>query len=93
MNKKAVDLTINTVVVAILAVLVLVVLFYVFTGKVGIFSKELSVCPGDCMPLDECKLYGGTKLPGANYIQRDSVPSTVCPDVGRDYVCCTVTKP
>jgi len=89
MNKKAVDLTINTVVVAILAVLVMVVLFYVFTGKVGIFSKQLNTCPGDCMAVDECRTAGGTNLPGS-YVQRDSDPVKKCSDV--NLICCTASR-
>ncbi len=90
MNKKAVDLTINTVVVAILAVLVLVVLFYVFTGKVGLFSKELNTCPsGNCIPTSECALKG-FPLPG-EYL--DSAMNSKCSNLktgaGEQLVCCS----
>lgn len=85
MNKKAVDLTINTVVVAILAVLVLVVLFYVFTGKVGIFSKQLNTCPGDCVfTEDECESAGGTALFNAKYLDNTGKACIIC---------CTVQVP
>lgn len=91
MNKKAVDLTINTVVIALLAVLVLVVLFYVFTGKVGLFTKQTNVCPGDCLTISECNQYGGTKLPGNTYIQRDT--DRLCNAYIPDGICCSALKP
>ena len=88
MNKKAVDLTINTVVVAILAVLVLVVLFYVFTGKVGSFSKQVNACPsGLCVSETECKSYGGQILPG-KYLDPNG---KIC-DSGTPEICCFVTS-
>ena len=89
MNKKAVDLTINTVVVAILAVLVLVVLFYVFTGKVGSFSQQLQACPsGDCMMSEACTKLGGSPMPGTGdkYLMADRTPCSL------NSVCCTVAK-
>jgi len=72
MNKKGVDLTINTIVVAILAILVLVVLFYVFTNKFGGFTQQLNTCPsGPCMTNAECMERMGTSL-GTKYLD----PST-----------------
>ncbi|MBN1644480.1 hypothetical protein JW851_00370 [Candidatus Woesearchaeota archaeon] len=93
MNKKAQGLTITTVVVAILAILVLVVLFYIFTTKTGGLSKQLITCPGDCMTETECnEVYGGVRLPGENYVQRNIEPPKKCSDIDPNFICCSVMK-
>lgn len=47
MNKKAQGLSINTIIIAAIALLVLVVLSVVFTGRMGFWTKETSNCePG-----------------------------------------------
>jgi hypothetical protein len=51
MNKKAQGLSMTTIVVAALALLVLVVLALVFTGRMGSFStgiKEVGTCAQAC---------------------------------------------
>jgi hypothetical protein len=50
MNKKAQGLSISTIVIAALAILVLVVLAVIFTGKAGLFSKTVST---------DCQVNGG----------------------------------
>ena len=50
-NKKGVDISINTIIVAALALAVLVVLFLIFTGRLGLFSKgvqETTNCAQAC---------------------------------------------
>ena len=42
MNKKGQSISINTIIVAAIALAVLVVLFLIFTGRLGIFSKGVS---------------------------------------------------
>ena len=57
MHKKAQGLSVNTIIIAAIALIVLVVLIAVFTGRFGIFSKSLGSCEtngGQCLP--ECKL-------------------------------------
>ncbi len=46
MNKKAQGLPINTIIIAILALLVFVVIFMIFTGKIRVFGGELASCTG-----------------------------------------------
>ncbi len=46
MNKKAVELTFNTIVIIALALLVLIVLTIIFIGRAGIFNKAIG---GDCI--------------------------------------------
>lgn len=46
-NRKA-DLSINMIIVAILALLVLVILAFVFSSKINLFGKGVSNCAGKC---------------------------------------------
>ncbi len=41
-SKKAQGISINTIIVAAIALIVLVILIAIFTGRMGIFNKELS---------------------------------------------------
>lgn len=63
MNKKG-DLSINLIIIAAIALLVLVVLAAIFTGRLGIFSKESNKCEpniGKCVSITSgC---GGTEAP------------------------------
>lgn len=54
MNKKGQSISINTIIVAALALAVLVVLFAIFTGRIGGFSKgvgETASCENSCRAL------------------------------------------
>ena len=46
--KSAQGLPITTIVIAALALVVLVILFAITTGRMGTFAKIASECPGDC---------------------------------------------
>ncbi|MBW2986237.1 hypothetical protein KY333_02590 [Candidatus Woesearchaeota archaeon] len=46
---KGQGLPITTIVIAALAILVLVILFAITTGRLGIFSGAVSECPGICL--------------------------------------------
>jgi hypothetical protein len=88
MMKKAQSLSITTVVIAILAVLVMAVLFFVFTGRMGLFTKEIQTCPsGPCVLEEDCKEAGGFELPG-DYL--DPVENKKCSEIPGDYVCCNL---
>ena len=53
MNKKA-DLSINLIIVAIIALLVLVVSIFIFSGKMKIFGSSTDTCAskgGKCSPI------------------------------------------
>ena len=50
-NKKAQGISINVIIIAAIALAVLVILFAIFTGRLGKFSKGLESCEnlgGDC---------------------------------------------
>lgn len=46
MSKKAQGLPINTIIIAILALAVFVIIFLIFTGKIRVFGGELASCTG-----------------------------------------------
>ncbi len=53
-QKKAQGLSINTIIIAALGLAVLVILFAVFTGRIGLFNKgvnELETCSQKCATL------------------------------------------
>ena len=55
MHKKAQSISINTIIIAALGLAVLVVLFAIFTGRLGIFSKgvqETDTCAQKCNSLN-----------------------------------------
>jgi len=55
MTKKGVDLSVNVIIVAAIALAVLVVLFMIFTGRLAIFSKgvsETDTCAQKCASLN-----------------------------------------
>ena len=55
MDKKAQSISINTIIVAAIALAVLVVLFVIFTGRISLFSKgvsETDTCAQKCASLN-----------------------------------------
>lgn len=46
--KKAQGLPITTIIIAALALVVLVILFAIFTGRISIFGRGITECPGRC---------------------------------------------
>lgn len=51
MNKKAQGLSMNTIIIAAIALIVLVVIVAIFTGRLGLFSKgvnEMTTCQQIC---------------------------------------------
>lgn len=55
MYKKGQSISINTIIVAAIALAVLVVLFFIFTGRIGSFSKgvqETDTCAQKCSSLN-----------------------------------------
>ncbi len=84
-SKKAVEISINAIIIAVIALLVLVVLALIFTGRTGIFAKQVAECStkgGQCFTACGSEDAGST-----NYPTRD--PTTRCADVGGEArVCC-----
>ena len=75
-REKAQGMPINVINIAALALIVLVILLAIFTGRIKIFSENLQSCPakqGECEP--------GSKCPPNKAL----VTNTDCP---KDKVCC-----
>lgn len=65
MNKKGQSISINTIIVAAIALAVLVVLFMIFTGRLGLFTKGI----GEATNCEQaCK--------SAGYSRSDSIAET-----------------
>ena len=78
-NRKSQGMPINTIIIAVLALVVLVVLIMVFTGKIKILSSGLDSCAGqqgDCKPTcnDNEAFTPNAKCPE----QGDSASDTKC---------------
>ena len=77
MQKKAQGISINTIIIAAIGLAVLVVLFLIFTGRLGIFNKgidETATCQNACTGLGKtsgasqdkssCEVNQGTYVAG-----------------------------
>ena len=55
-NKKSQGISLNTIIIAAIALIVLVVLVAIFTGRMGLTVKEIDKCKGSCVSTsDECQ--------------------------------------
>jgi len=82
--KKAQGISINVIVIAAIALAVLVVLFAIFTGKLGVFSREVDKTD-NCVA--RCTAIG--KENGANLLVEGSqCPSGEDPVSGGKFGCC-----
>ena len=89
MNKKGQSISINTIIVAAIGLAVLVVLFLIFTGRLGSFTKgvgETASCDNSCRALGlsydqddnkfDCDQRKGTFVGGA--YSDVTIPNGVC---------------
>ncbi len=54
MKKKGQGISLNVIIIAAIALIVLVILILIFTGRIGLFTKEVSACTnsgGVCIEL------------------------------------------
>ncbi|MBN2457969.1 hypothetical protein JXB31_02450 [Candidatus Woesearchaeota archaeon] len=62
-DKRGIEMGMNTIVMAVIALAVLIVLLIVFSGRFGLFSGELNNCEttgrGDCIDKTACENYDG----------------------------------
>ena len=69
MNKKAQGISINTIIIAAIALAVLVVLFAIFTGRLSVFSggiKDTDTCRQKCDSLGKKFISAPTSEPSAS---------------------------
>ncbi|MFH1642992.1 MAG: hypothetical protein ABIC04_08920 [Nanoarchaeota archaeon] len=60
-SKKSQGLSINIIIVAAIVLVVLIVLWVIFSGRMGGFSSGLDKCKNECKTLTDCKADGGIK--------------------------------
>jgi len=88
MKKKAQGLSLNTIIVAAIVLIVLVVLWAIFTGRLGAFAGGVKEQEKDCPSL--CKAVGhsagGTAQPTAC---TTTDASKNLGKIGEQYCCCT----
>jgi len=80
-NTKAQGISINTIIIAAIALLVLVIVAVIFMIRMGVFSSESNKCEnyrGECMPRCDD---GMAKHPSALCYNRDG-------EIDRSNVCC-----
>lgn len=91
-SKKGQGLPINVVILAALALVVLLVLFGILTGKIKWFGKGLSTCPGECLNQEDCANAGGFNL-GSSFLapehQKLSYPQEgdTCSKISDNFCC------
>jgi len=85
--KKA-DLSVNVIIVTIIALIVLIILTFVFTGRLTLFNQKISDCKA--IAGNECE----DKSPGCNFDEGFvEEPSKVClkqgtKEIESEKVCC-----
>lgn len=92
MHKKAQGISINTVIIAVIALAVLVVLFFIFTGRFKIFSE--GVKEGSLSCDRGCKTVGnalGRPSAGCNPADETQLPGKY-EDVPQGQLCCCVAN-
>ena len=58
-SAKGQGMSLNTIIIAAIVLIVLVVLWSIFTGRMGKFAGEIRKCRGECIPKGQCE---GTAL-------------------------------
>jgi hypothetical protein len=93
LSMKAQGLSLNVIIVAAIALIVLIVLWAIFTGRMGQTVTKLEECPTPCISAGACEVVDTAKkgacpdiitLPGGS----SAIP--VGPSGGR--VCCLIEK-
>ncbi len=82
-NKKSQGLSLNTVVIAALVVLVLVIMAAILMGRFGIFTDSLRDCPGTCA--NHISGYSGYDCPDGY----KRIPGDCGETSGRTVQCCS----
>ncbi len=96
MNKRALELSTTTIVAAVIALIILVVLIGIFTGRLNIYSSgvnELTTCKNTCKNIG---YFDSQVLTEAECNSDFRSPSQIIPgkhsDVPEGKVCCCLQK-
>ena len=71
-TRKAMELSMNTIIVAAIALIVLVVLVIIFTGHTGKFTRGLNDCGSRGGQMEECT------STNTDCVEKGGVPSGAC---------------
>ncbi len=89
MSKRAVELTLNTIVIAAIVLIVLVVVILIFTGRIGTFVSGTKNCVGlggECTTENNCNAWArGETLREGSLGAR--IYGAVCQPGEGDYCC------
>jgi hypothetical protein len=85
MRKKGQGLSLNTIIIAAIVLIVLVVLWAIFTGRMGVFSQGIT----DITKEKTCQEAGGEKRSG-NDCGTDTILFGKYSNVGAGEICCKV---
>ena len=92
MENKAQGLSLNVVIIAAVVLVVLIVLWSIFTGRMGGFSEELDTCKGTCEVLSVCE-DNGAVVPGYCPEEIEKIGSTgTRASILGEKVCCVMLK-
>lgn len=92
-NKRAQGLSLNTIIIAAIVLIVLIVLWAIFTGRMGGFAKEVAVCRGEWKLRGKCVYPTGTidaQVEPRSSIGRDTQgdPTLTSTRTSDEEVCC-----
>ena len=90
MNNKSQSISINTIIVAAIALAVLVVLFFIFTGRIGSFSQglgETASCENSCKALGKINLNEYDEK-GCKALEKIYVPGKYSDVKDPKWICC-----
>ncbi len=79
MNKKAQGLSVDVIIITIIALLILIVLIAIFLGRSVIFGAGVSECKGLCK--DSCDSLTETRMPGNYTTDKNGVSC-------KELICC-----
>ncbi len=93
-NKKSQGISVNVIIIAAIALLVLVVISVVFLVRTGVFSEGLAICHGTCeIPEDECKYPLGVISPEGECLQYKTLDEPGYYEWGRQiFKCCILLE-
>lgn len=94
-DKKAVEISMNTIIIAAIALLVLIVVVLIFTGQTGKFTRGINDCAAKGGLEKNCE------TTSASCVSNGGIPSGSCifydsngkaKDPGKNDVCCVYKK-
>ena len=90
MSKKGQSISINTIIIAAIALAVLVVLFVIFTGRIGIFTQgvaKTTTCDNACKAISKTGS-SADEFTCKNDATRTYMPGKYDDVTGQNQVCC-----